>query len=44
MINNAIHSTTSSSIYPKMVISYLWGGEAKGEEGKDAKYLAVVME
>jgi hypothetical protein len=40
-VNNANHSIASLSMFLKMALSYLWGGEVGGGESKDAKYLAM---
>jgi hypothetical protein len=41
IVNNANHFMASLSMFPKMVLSYLRGGEVGGGESKDAKYLAM---
>jgi hypothetical protein len=38
--NNANHSIASLSMFPKMILSYLWGGEVGRGENKDAKWCA----
>jgi len=38
--NNANHFIASLLMFPKMILSYLWGGEVGRGKNKDAKWRA----